>query len=243
MPFFKQGYQQLAQLTAEILRGIRDGTMTVTNIEMRWDKGQQQSYYLEVLDVQRTVSLSKWAQTMAAPGYPVPISVIPTFIEKEPAIQDLGIITEPIIGFRDFYLGNGPYPMPGLVSRNKAPWPMREPMRAFCRAGALSAHDAPDINCECGIYAFSNPVQDGLLSTGVIWGEIAMWGEVLIAEKGYRAEFAYPKTLFIQDTGTRAIKWLRDHLANSYGVPVFLVEERENKTAGEIIGEMLAALQ
>lgn len=160
-------------------------------------------------------------------------------------IEDLGTGIEPIVGYRDFDLrDDDDIYRPELMSRNGAPWPAREPLFALCRMNdALQAtHDAPEIGCDCGIYAFDSPVHPDLDSRHLVWGEINMWGRVLICNTGYRAEYAYPKTLFVRDTGTKAIRIFRDNLELQYGVPVFLLKEREGLTMGQLMDAAIAAL-
>lgn len=255
-----RGANNMQHILDEIIRGIQSGAMVVEGIDAVWDKNNVQRYQLSVIDINRSSWLARQAVAPAPPAGAVTTpswssSSTVTFSTHPPVqkpIEKLPDSTEPVVGYRDFLLGSplAMYPMPALISRNKAPWPMREPMRAFCKKGAFSDHDAPAENCECGIYAFNRPDHPDLSNNEVIWGEIAMWGEVLMCGdtplsgetviQGYRSEFAYPKTLFVRDTKTKSIRWLRDFLADSYGVPVFLVPERQGKTAGEIISEMLA---
>ena len=182
-------------------------------------------------------------QFVAAAGFDaldVPAASIPTRTSKDP-----------IIGYRDFLVANSTAG-PLLISRNEAVWHPRQAHQAFCKQSAFSTHDAPDPSCQCGIYAFAHPDHKELKSGDVCWAEVALWGDVLLCGQttkappalkqeiwGYRAEFAYPQTLFLEDKGTKAIRWLRDELERAYGVPVFLVDKREGKTVGEVIAELI----
>lgn len=63
----------------------------------------------------------------------------------------------------------------------------------------LPLHAAPDPRCSCGIYAASAPED---LPTGwsgtrdvVVWGMVALWGRVVVAERGWRGQFACPLSL------------------------------------------------
>jgi len=85
------------------------------------------------------------------------------------------------------------------------------PLSAVCRAGARgfisglskpAAHDAaelPSFNCTCGIYAAKNI--DHIQRCGYgkfgVRGEVYLWGRMVEHERGWRAEFAYPKSLFL----------------------------------------------
>ena len=76
----------------------------------------------------------------------------------------------------------------------------------------------------------------------MIWGEVNLWGTVLVCPEGYRAQYAYPKTLFVRDVGTKLIRMFAENLEKAYGVPVHLVQEREGMTAGELMEAELKQL-
>lgn len=180
-------------------------------------------------------SLQQAAMNFITNHYPAnPGALYKTPIEEK--LKDLGLSIEPIVGYRDFLWKNGK-----LFSRGyDTPWPPREKLVAFCKNDPLLAdHDAPEQGCKCGIYAFDTPNHHDLNWTSAIWAELYLWGEVLICDSGYRAEFAYPKTLFLRDTGTKAIRYVRDSIEAVYGVPAFLVKQREGLTASEIMEEQL----
>lgn len=150
------------------------------------------------------------------------------------------IQTEPEIGYRDFtFLTKGNIDRPMLLSRNSIPWPRYEPMVATCNGDPFAKHDAPALDCQCGIYAYDKPSHPDMKSDAKIWGELALWGEVFICETGFRAQYAYPQTLFILDVGTKLVRTFRDNLEREYGVPVHLVEKREGKKASEIMQDMI----
>ena len=57
----------------------------------------------------------------------------------------------------------------------------------------------PYLDCTCGVYAAKNIEhlrQLGYEGRG-IRGEVHLWGTVVEHELGWRAQFAYPKTLFL----------------------------------------------
>jgi hypothetical protein len=82
-------------------------------------------------------------------------------------------------------------------------------------------HTPPQVDCTCGIYAFS---QSGFLEEGgyerqPILGEVWLWGRVIECEKGFRAQLAYPKKFYVVESTILA--WGRDfieYLAYRYGV-------------------------
>src|SRR6266481_1046762 len=64
---------------------------------------------------------------------------------------------------------------------------------------AHDAHEAPHSTCSCGVYATKNIEhlrQSGYERYG-IHGEVYLWGTVIEHERGWRAQFAYPKNLFL----------------------------------------------
>ena len=88
----------------------------------------------------------------------------------------------------------------GLRSLNGKRWSPRQPVAAKCGAGnAHGAHDPPHFDCTCGVYAAKS--REHLRQLGYegrgIRGEVHLWGTVVEHELGWRAQFAYPKTLFL----------------------------------------------
>jgi len=98
----------------------------------------------------------------------------------------------------------------GLKSVCGEPWNPGQPLATRCRvysAGTIvgraeaahDAHDAPQANCTCGVYAAKS--LEHLRNTGYdrfgIHGEVYLWGKVVEHERGWRAQLAYPKNLFL----------------------------------------------
>lgn len=84
-------------------------------------------------------------------------------------------------------------------------------------------HTSPSEDCRCGIYGARNlrSLRSQFLfglNFNVV-GEVSLWGKLIRGVKGYRAQFAYPRSLFvvhrIESRRRRAIEALSD-----YGVPV-----------------------
>lgn len=134
-----------------------------------------------------------------------------------PELKDLGLAIEPIIGHRIFaveiQVTTG---RPVLVSMNGCWWPKRRALQAVCGDNVFADHNAPKANCTCGIYAWNV----NRLASDVLTAEVYLWGDVLICDFGYRAEFAYPKSLHITNPGTRVAERIRAELEEDYGVPV-----------------------
>jgi hypothetical protein len=162
-------------------------------------------------------------------------------------LKDLGVSIEPIVGYRDFYPDLTDDGSVLLYSRNDVAWTPRKKLRAFCVSPQSSnvnffRHDAPDVKCKCGIYAFDSPDHDDMKISAYVWGEVYLWGEVLICQSGYRAEYAYPKTLFVLSNGTKTIRWMAEELEREYGVPVFLVNKKDGQSLSSVIDTALQHL-
>lgn len=75
-------------------------------------------------------------------------------------------------------------------------WPLGEALRAQCYH---FAHEAPNPTCTCGIYAtrtVENLLEYGF-THGDIIGQVSLWGKIVEHAWGYRAEFAYPRALWV----------------------------------------------
>jgi preprotein translocase subunit YajC len=91
----------------------------------------------------------------------------------------------------------------GLQLLNGEPWVPGQHLEARCRVApaarhmAESANEVPHGKCTCGIYAAKNSEhlrQIGYADGGVC-GEVYLWGTVVEHKLGWRAQFAYPKSL------------------------------------------------
>jgi hypothetical protein len=112
----------------------------------------------------------------------------------------------PIIGYRIWQ-----WDAAGLKSLNGELWFPRQPLSAVCRANATgsipglskpAAHNAaelPSFKCTCGVYAAKNieHLNRCGYSKFAVRGEVFMWGRMVEHERGWRAEFAYPKSLVL----------------------------------------------
>lgn len=140
--------------------------------------------------------------------------------------------------------------------RSANTWPAREPQRAGCLVLAQARpanHDRPPVpECTCGCYAFTLEHMDRfgieLATFEPVVGRLALWGRVIEADWGYRAEFATPIDLAVVApmltrcvAGRRrgvlrrrrepnriepdpvAARELADGLARSYGLPVSII--------------------
>ena len=126
-----------------------------------------------------------------------------------------------------------------LKSLSGESWYPRQPLTARC----CLSHQPPHQNCRCGIYAHkldsgprmcSLPRMSSLPRmrsapktsySACIGGEVYLWGTVVEHEFGWRAQFAYPKSIFvpcemIPVRVKRAQSWLQAFIA--YGSDIFI---------------------
>jgi hypothetical protein len=82
--------------------------------------------------------------------------------------------------------------------------------------GAQEPHAAPDAGCECGVYAFARREDAELLAAeksggGAVLalGRVSLWGRVVVTERGYRAELAYPYDLEVLGCDDELVRELR----------------------------------
>ncbi|MGA2235617.1 MAG: hypothetical protein ABSG23_09095 [Terriglobales bacterium] len=141
----------------------------------------------------------------------------------------------PIIGYRVWK-----WETTGLKSLCGERWKPSQLLAARCRASDVvgpiagraeavhDAHEPPQANCTCGVYASKSLEQ--LLTTVYakcgIHGEVYLWGTVVEHELGWRAQFAYPKTLFLPSdsipSDTKEMECRLGALA-AYGTDIFIV--------------------
>lgn len=103
-------------------------------------------------------------------------------------------------------------------------WPAGEPIEAFCG----NAHAAPAGRCTCGVYAARSlaHLREIAYHTQGVLGEVHLWGTVVPGRLGWRAQYAYPKRLYVPHESYRLVAPLKA----SYGVPVTLI----NPYTGEV---------
>ena len=159
----------------------------------------------------------------------------------------------PIVGYRAWQwncTGWNPHSAP-LKSFNDEWWSPGRAIAATCNASfgwgparvaevVNQRHEAPHTGCTCGIYAtrsFDQLRDLGYLRRG-IRGEIYLWGKVIEHESGWRAQFAYPKTLVLSpesllfggfaqlELGKEELRTYLDSLT-AYGADIFWADKRE----------------
>ena len=140
----------------------------------------------------------------------------------------------PIVGHRVWRLDAD-----RLRSLNGEPWSPGKSLAARCRAAsygtivgragaAHDSHEPPQTGCTCGVYA--TRTLEHLRSMGcpryAIPGEVFLWGTVVEHELGWRAQFAYPKSLFLSPdlipSGAKELE-ARVGVLAAYDMDIFLI--------------------
>ena len=107
----------------------------------------------------------------------------------------------------------------GTVVRWQAkPLDTHIPAKCEVVGGYPHADPAPSIDCSCGWWAYKDfdILQSKLadyLTQEICLGPVNLWGEVIETEIGYRAQYAYPKELWLLSPD-------QERLGTIYGVPV-----------------------
>lgn len=126
-------------------------------------------------------------------------------------------------------------------------WPAGVPLAAHCHAQRFrlwhrSPHEVPVDTCSCGIYAVAAERihrlwRDPELPPGfpIVIGTVALWGEVVECEHGWRAGLAYPRELFVPCLAPQPYE-TASALAD-YGVPVETLDARTVSTVLDAVAE------
>ena len=149
---------------------------------------------------------------------------------------------EPIIGWRYWRAGRDGR-LRSLTGRQHV-WLPGTPFQARCRFADVDPddrrfqfvsgfgappHRSPGSECTCGLYASRDLDRlRGQILFGLrrmVVGEVALWGRVIPAQHGYRAEFGYPKRLCVFEHVASSEPALLAGLGD-YGVPVEVIPQR-----------------
>lgn len=140
---------------------------------------------------------------------------------------------EPILGWRAWKVDRGR--LYSTVWGNL--WPDRTRLEARCGLGGRSSpgglrgmHDAPSLQCQCGIYALKAR-EDALYLAGQIMapdvaaiGRVSLWGRVVETQGGYRGQYAYVYDVVLLGGSEAEARELRAH----YAVDVSVVSDNLN---------------
>lgn len=150
------------------------------------------------------------------------------------AVPDL---VNPILGWRSWLVAlDGGEPRLRSVVRSDL-WEPRRPFVAACAmsrgSAAFAPHTPPGSCCTCGVHAArerreaaSHLAPPSRRHGFAAIGRVALWGEVVEGERGWRAQWAYPTLLELlvwrDDAHVEADReWMRRSLQRAYGIPVF----------------------
>lgn len=149
---------------------------------------------------------------------------------------------EPLIGWRYWHTSSGRGLMPAGSSGSA--WPPRRTERARCRPipgsgiAPCGGESTPTEGCTCGFHAYKNlgyifwSVTELGFKKGLVIGEVHLWGKVALAKHGFRAEFAYPRSLIVVP-GSDVRPEQRASLELTYGVPVTVMTASELQETAE----------
>ena len=154
---------------------------------------------------------------------------------ESPAAPDY---IEPVVGWRYWRLDRDRTRLASLTGRAEE-WPAGQAFKAGCRHARRdsadiryqfvggykrSRHGAPEEGCTCGVYAARdlNTLRSKMLfGLGLmVVGEVSLWGKIIAGTRGYRAQFAYPRRLYVVQ---RTVDWDQSGTVSAlgvYGVPV-----------------------
>ena len=134
---------------------------------------------------------------------------------------------EPVVAYRlwDIY-ESSPYTLKSY-GWSTIPWPYRKVLEAFhdgFRDDKNISHSIDkcpgamaDYMLRCGIYGTKSHFPDGFNLRGVwgLAGQVYLWGLIVELELGYRAQYAYPKCLYLDGKKNDVIEMI----ANNYRIP------------------------
>ena len=147
----------------------------------------------------------------------------------------------PIVGYRVWQ-----WDATGLRSLNGGKWFAHQPLSAVCRAEVCSSiaglsksrhnpAESPSFSCTCGVYAART--MEHLRQCGyrklAVHGEVYLWGTVVEHERGWRAQFAYPKVIFLAaDAIPFSLSEINSRLKTlgEFGADIFLLRDCQRVT-------------
>lgn len=100
-------------------------------------------------------------------------------------------------------------------------WQPEIPMVAECGTGWN--HSVPSEFCTCGVYAKDNLniLEDSFNYSG-IYGQCYGWGRYVRGDKGWRAQYAYPKNFYLTRNYAREVSPDTIDILKQYHVPIYV---------------------
>ncbi|MGQ0520564.1 MAG: hypothetical protein ACT4PX_05365 [Actinomycetota bacterium] len=151
---------------------------------------------------------------------------------------------EPIAAWRYWRVGSADRRLQSLTGRHQG-WQPGQALEARCRFDNVDRsewryqlvsgfspdpHPAPSEGCTCGLYAARSLEhlrgQPLFGLSRMVVGEVSLWGKVIPGQHGYRAQFAYPRRLYLFEGALRRDPRLLEALAR-YEVPIEVTAERQ----------------
>lgn len=148
-----------------------------------------------------------------------------------PDVELIPDFIEPLVGWRVWKVWRPSAKSescPGLTGIIlNTPWSPRRKISADHNFDlAAKCRGLLESGCSCGVYAFREPddafcyamkVRDRLLgiTNEVALGEVSLWGRVIECERGYRAQYAYPRHIYLPASFARYIS----EVGSAFGVP------------------------
>jgi hypothetical protein len=139
--------------------------------------------------------------------------------QSKPLPLERTTATSEIIGYRGWQIT-----VKGLESiTQNFTWPFRR------RAQAVCVHTPILETCECGLYAFSQPpLADKYANDdNEAWGEVSLWGKIVVCQEGYRAQYAYPRKIYVRE-GTMMPEMI-NALRNAYAVEFQTIKDKRER--------------
>lgn len=142
-------------------------------------------------------------------------------------------LRQPLVGYKALLYDHDEH---ALISPRFTdyPWPRYKRLEAHCLKSAaglsrfrMLQHSAPDARCGCGIHAALKVEKAmeymnyrGFRDIMPVLAEVYLWGHVMVNAAGYRAQYAYPKKLWLVTNNLFLTRswYVAEDMAENYGV-------------------------
>lgn len=139
-------------------------------------------------------------------------------VQPQPALMDTSLgefevnMVEALVGWKRWKMDNRL-----LLSTNGTYWLAEKPVQAVCNCNLAYQSLGGHWQHTCGIYSADEAFE--IEGYGPVLGQIYGWGRYIRGNKGWRAQFAYPKCFYLQKNQANLIDVLK-----KYRVPIFIDE-------------------